>query len=121
MGDQQETADAVERVVLAAPVAEGLVGGAPADLIERRVGQADGVEVIDHQVRVWEPVGDAAGVAGVGIERHRRDRGAPRARPTSEPVGHPGGGAALDHVDEPVTVEIDEPCDQQRRVPRRGR
>jgi hypothetical protein len=49
VSDQQPAADAVERVALAAPVAEGVLLDLAADLVERGVGQADGVEVINHQ------------------------------------------------------------------------
>ena len=51
-GGQQQLADALQRVALAAPVAEGGLLGPPADLVDDGVGQADGVEVVHHHGRM---------------------------------------------------------------------
>jgi hypothetical protein len=48
-GRQQQLADAVQRIWLAASVAEGGLLGPSADLVDHGVGQLDGVEVVhDH-------------------------------------------------------------------------
>jgi hypothetical protein len=43
---QQQLADAVQRIALAAPVTQGHLLGPAADLINHQVGQPDGVEVV---------------------------------------------------------------------------
>jgi len=49
VGGQQQFADAVQRIWLAASMPEGGLLGPPADLIDCRVGQPDGMEVVhDH-------------------------------------------------------------------------
>ena len=50
----QDPADAVEGIVLAAPVAEE-VALDPAGVVQGPVGQGDHVEGVDHQVGVVEP------------------------------------------------------------------
>jgi hypothetical protein len=48
-GGQQQLADAVQRIALAAPMPEGALLHPTADLIDHRVGQPNGVEVVhDH-------------------------------------------------------------------------
>ena len=51
MAGEQATADPVERVGLVAAVPEAGLLGPAADLVERRAGEADDVEVIDHETR----------------------------------------------------------------------
>jgi hypothetical protein len=49
LGGQQQLADAVQRIGFAAPVAQGRLLHATADLVDHGVGQPDGVEVVhDH-------------------------------------------------------------------------
>jgi hypothetical protein len=85
-------------------VAEGLLLGSTADLVHGAVGQPDGVEVIDDQLGVRQPLGQPAGVAGVGIQGDGPDGRQPRRRPGGEPVGNPLRSAAFDHIQEPVAV-----------------
>ncbi|HEV8065688.1 MAG TPA: hypothetical protein VGP46_12675 [Acidimicrobiales bacterium] len=49
VGHREEPPAAVERVVLPAPVAEGLVLHPPAALVELLVGQLDDLERVSHQ------------------------------------------------------------------------
>ncbi len=49
LAGQQQSADGVQRVTLVATVPEGLLLDAAADVVDHRVGQLDGVEVIDDQ------------------------------------------------------------------------
>jgi hypothetical protein len=90
---QEPSADPVERVVGAAPVAEGVVLGAAADVIERRVGETDHVEVVDHHSGGGQALGDGGGVGLVGIDHHMADPGQPRCRLGREPLGD-GNSAA---------------------------
>jgi hypothetical protein len=50
VSQEELTADPMERVALAAPVAQGLLLDSAADLVQGAVGQPDGVEVIDDQL-----------------------------------------------------------------------
>jgi hypothetical protein len=72
---QQASADPVERIVLAASVSGGGLLGPSANLIERRVGEADHMEVIDHQPRLREAVGDRGGVGLIAVDHHMADPG----------------------------------------------
>ncbi len=100
IGLGEKSATSVERVVLVAAVAEGLVLDAAAYLVELRVGEL-------HEV---ERIGDLGG----GRE-HRVEREAPRARQVQhrppdrveprfgsphQPFEEASGRAALDHVEE---------------------
>ena len=78
--DQQGAADPIQRIVLAAPVAERRLLDTAADVIDRRVREADGVEVIDHDRRVGEPVGEAGGVAAERVDDRDLDLVTPRRR-----------------------------------------
>lgn len=49
VGGEQHPSDPLEGVVLAAPMAEGVLLGTAADVVDRLVGEADGVEVVDDQ------------------------------------------------------------------------
>ena len=76
-GGQQQLADVVQRIVLAPAVTkEGLLGP-PADLVDHRVGQPDGVEVIDNHGGVAKRSDQGAGVAAPGVQR---DRGHPASQ-----------------------------------------
>jgi hypothetical protein len=90
---QQLAADPVQRVALAAPVAEGLLLDSTTGLIETGVGQAHRVEVVDDQFGVREPVGQPAGVAGVGSKvtvPMAASHGAGRAASQSKPLARCG-------------------------------
>jgi hypothetical protein len=63
----------------AAPVTkEGLLGP-PADLVDHRVGQPDGVEVVHHHPGMSKRSYQRAGIAAPGIQRHRIDLSQPVA------------------------------------------
>jgi hypothetical protein len=74
-GRQQQLADPVQRVMLAAPVAQGGLLHAMADLVDHRVGQLDGVEVVHDHGGVAERGCQRAGVAAPGVQRDRADLG----------------------------------------------
>jgi hypothetical protein len=116
MSDEQVSADAIQRVALAASVTGGVLLDATSDVVEGGVGKAQGVEVVDHQIGVWEPIGQTPRVAGVGVERHRGDAAQSRRWSRGQPPTNPVRGAAFDDVEEPVTVQVDEPGHQQRRM-----
>jgi hypothetical protein len=59
---QQQLADAIQRIALAAPMPEGGLLGPPADLVEHRVGQPDGMKVVHHP-GVAERCDQGAGIA----------------------------------------------------------
>jgi hypothetical protein len=120
VSDEQLAADPVQRLTLASPVAEGVLLHPAADLVQGGVAQSHGVEVIDDQLGVGQPLGQAPGVAGVGIQGDGVDGGQPRRRPGDEPPGNPLRSTAFDHIEEPVAVQVDEAGHQQRRVLRVG-
>jgi hypothetical protein len=74
------------------------------------------VEVIDDQLGVRQSIGQPTGVAGVGVKGDGPDGRQPRRRPGGQPVGNPLRGAAFDHIQESVAVQVDEAGDQQGRV-----
>ena len=113
---EEPAADPVERVVLATAVSGGGMLGPAADLVERRVGQADHVEVIDHQPRVGQPDSDGGGVGLVGVDHHVGDPGQPGGRLRAEPVGDRHGAASRENVHEAARIEVDDPGHQHGRV-----
>jgi hypothetical protein len=68
-GGHQQLADPVQRIVLAAAVTEEGLLGPPADLIDHRVGQLDGVEVVHDHPGVAQQGDQGAGVAAPGVQR----------------------------------------------------
>jgi hypothetical protein len=68
VSQEELTADPMERVAHAAPVAQGLLLDSAADLVQGAVGQPDGVEVIDDNSGVRQSFGQPTGVAGVGVK-----------------------------------------------------
>jgi len=70
-GGQQQLADPVQRVMLAPAVTkEGLLGP-PAGLVDHRVGQLDGVEVVHDHPGVAKRGDQGAGIAAPGVQRDR--------------------------------------------------
>ncbi len=108
----------IQRVVLAAPMAEGLVLDPAADLVEAAVGDP-------HDM---ERVGDPAGVVEVrgqpGPERlgqvggHHLDPRQPARVGVGGPSPQVGGRVALDHVDHDVPLEVDQAGGVDGRVVR---
>jgi hypothetical protein len=92
-GGQQQLADAVQRVVGAAPVPERGLLGPSADLVDHRVGQPDGVEVVDHDGGVPKRDEQRAGIPAPWIQRDRGDVRQPVAGPDAEPAVHRSSGA----------------------------
>jgi hypothetical protein len=79
LGGQQQLADAVQRVLFAAPMPQGGLLGPPTDLVDHRVGQPDGVEVVHHHPGVTQRGCQRAGIAAPGIQRDHGDLGQPVA------------------------------------------
>jgi hypothetical protein len=76
----QRLADALQRVVGAAPMAEGDLLSLSACLVGHRVGQPDGVEV-PHHGRMAERRHQRAGAPAPRVQRGRADLSQPAARP----------------------------------------
>jgi hypothetical protein len=111
LSGQQQLADAVPRIWLAAPVAEGGLLGPPADLVDHRVGQLDGVEVVHDHGRVAKWDDQRAGVPAPGVQRDRADAGQPVMGPSTKPAGHRGPGAVGHHLQQPATLQVDQAGD----------
>ena len=82
---QQQLADAVQRVTLAAPMPQGGLLGPSADLVDRRVGQPDGGEMVHHYARMTKWDDQGAGIAAPGIESDHGDLSQPAGRAPSQP------------------------------------
>lgn len=108
---QEQTADPVEGVALAAPVTERVVLDAAADVVDCRVGQGDGMEVIDHHGRMAEVGEQSVGVTAVRVQGHRGHGLEPLEGLVLEPVADAGGAATRDNIEEPVTGQVHEPGD----------
>jgi hypothetical protein len=93
--------------VLATPVTGGGLLGATADLVEGRVGEADHMEVIDHEPGLGQARGHGCGVGLVGVDHHMADPRQPRRR---------AGSTEADQVIDPGPAVITH-CGH-RRVPR---
>jgi hypothetical protein len=68
---EQQLADAVQRIWLATPVAEGGLLGPPSSLINHQVGQPDGVEVVHDHPGVAQRGDQGAGIPTPGVQRGR--------------------------------------------------
>jgi len=60
-------------------------------LVDHRVGQPDGVEVVPHHARMAERRDQRAGVPAPRVQRGRTDLGQPVERPGLKPAVHEGG------------------------------
>jgi hypothetical protein len=90
--DEEQASDLEQRIVAAAPMAEGVVGDPSADGVDGPVGEGDRVEVVRHQRRCRQARGE-----GVGVAPERVDCGDGDLRP-------PLGAAGLEPVDHDATV-----------------
>jgi hypothetical protein len=99
-------------------VAEGGLLHPPADLVDDRVGQSDGVEVVDDHGGMPKRCGKGAGVAAPGIEGDRGDLRQPAGRTGAQPGVHGPAGAVGHYAQQPAAVKVDQAGD----IPgRRGR
>jgi hypothetical protein len=110
-GGQQQLADPVQRIMLAAAVAQSGLLGPSADLVDHRVGQLDGVEVIHDHPGVTQRCDQGAGIAAPGIQGHRTDLRQPAVRSGAKPAVQRGPGAVGDHIQQPTTLQIDQAGD----------
>jgi hypothetical protein len=78
----------------------------PADLIDHRIGQPDGVEVVHHHPGVGERGDQRAGVAAPGVQRDRADLGQPTSRLGAKPAVHRGPGAVGYQVQQPAALQV---------------
>lgn len=83
---QEDAAGPVERVRFAAPVAEGGLLGAAAHVVNRGVGQLDGVEVVHDAGGVGQVLVERRPVARCGVQRGETDPTAPLLAAGGEPV-----------------------------------
>jgi hypothetical protein len=97
--------------MLAAPMPEGGLLGPAADLVDHRVGQLDGVEVIDDHGGVAKRCHQRAGVAPPGVDRDRAHPGQPAVPSGTEPAGHCGPGAVGHQVQQPAALQVDQAGD----------
>ena len=70
-------ADAVERIAGAPPVPAGVLLHPAADVVDRLLGQANGVEGVQHDGRTRQGRAQGAFIAAEGIQRRGGDPGAP--------------------------------------------
>jgi hypothetical protein len=98
VGLGEQTPGPVERVVLSAPVAEGLVLDPAAALVELRVRQLHEVERVSDEGGVSEAV--LEGLAAGEVEHPVADGVAPRLGAGLEPGAGTGGAAAGHHVEQ---------------------
>ncbi len=96
----QQAPGPVEGVVLAAPVAQGLVLHPPAALVELGVGQLDEVERVGHLGDVAKGVLEGLAVGPGDVEYAEADGGPPRLRPGLEPGARRGRRAAGDDIEQ---------------------
>ena len=99
---------AVERITLAAAVAELFLLHPTAAVIDRRVRQLDRMEVVHHPDRVRQVRVECLAVAGGRIQGCERDLVAPVDTAFNEPGAQHVGGSALDDVEQAVAVQVDD-------------
>lgn len=104
-------ADAIQRVVFAAAVAERFLLDAAADFVDDGVGQLDGVEVIDHEHGVGQPGLDGVDIAPVRVDGDHADVVAPALAASGQPARHRCGGAVFDDIQQPAGGHVDQPGD----------
>ena len=68
----------------------GLLGASP-DLVDHRVGQPDGMEVVHHHGRMTEWGHQGAGVPAQRVQGDRGDAGQLVPRPGTKPAGRDPG------------------------------
>ena len=101
-------------------MAPGLLLHPPAHVVHGGVGQAHGVEVVDHDRRVGQVADRAVGVAPVRVQGHRLDTGEPTRLPSTEPGAHRLGRAPGHDVEQVAVLEVHEAGHEDRRVGRVG-
>jgi hypothetical protein len=101
--------------MLAPPMAEGGLLGPPACLVDHRVGQPDGVEVVHHHGGMAQRCDQRAGIPAPRVQRDRGDLGQPAVRPSTKPAVHRGPGAVGHQVQQPAALEIDQASDVPSR------
>jgi hypothetical protein len=122
---QQQLADAVQRVALASPMPQRGLLHATADLIDHRVGQPDGMEVVHHHGRMPKRADQRAGIPAPGVQRHHANLGQPSSRPSAKPAGHSGPGPVAYQVQQPAALQVHQAGDppggrQARRLAEAG-
>ena len=85
--------------------------GPPADLVDHRVGQLDGVEVIHHHPGVAKWCHQHARVAAPGVQGDRADAGQPVMGPSVQPAADGGPGAVGHHIQQMTLLQVDQASD----------
>ena len=81
---------------------------ASADVVDGSVREFDRVEMIDDEFHVGEPSDERSAVASGRIKCREADLRAPISTTSVEPTVQHVTRTALDHVEEPVTVKIND-------------
>jgi len=94
----QHPADPVERVPGAAPVGEGLLLDAAADVVDAREPELHDVEGVEDPHRVGEGGAQGGGVAAERVQRGNGDPVSPLGRPFGDPLGENGSRPTEGHI-----------------------
>jgi hypothetical protein len=119
--DEQPPADAEPRVVFAAAVAGRLALHAPADVVERLVGQPHDMKRVDDDLGRVESADQGVAITAVRIQGDALDRGQPLRVAAGQPGRHGASGAALDHVQQAAAGEVEQAGDIAGGLVRPGR
>jgi hypothetical protein len=113
---EEQLADPIQRVRLAAAMTEGLVLHPPPDLIDAAVGDPHDVKRIGDAAGVIE-MRRQSGAERLGqIRRHHGDPAEPRRVSVLGPAPQVIGAVAFHHVDHDVTPEVDQAGRVDRRM-----
>ena len=82
----QQAADAVERVAIAAAVAQGVLLDAPAHVVHGGQAQAHDMERVEHPHRIRKLAAQRGRVAAERVQRRRSDRRPPVGVALAQPV-----------------------------------
>jgi hypothetical protein len=113
---QEQLADPIERIGLAAPVVECLLLDAPANRVDATVPDAHHMKRVRHAGGVGQVRVQAGPVRLGQICRHHTDPVQPCPVLAGAPSPHVSSAVALDHVDEDAGVQVDQPGGVQRGV-----
>ena len=105
---QEELADPIERIDLAATMAERLVLDPPAHLVDAAVGDSHDMKRVGDADGVVEVRGGARAIALGEVGGDDPDGSHPGGVLAGAPSAQVRGGVALHQVDHPLAIQIDE-------------